>query len=347
MNIQLNDLQTAVKKKIITKAQMESILSLRADREKVTPSFDIIHLLYYFGALVVIGAMGMFMTIGWEDFGGVGIMAIALVYAGIFALAGYIFWYRKKAKVAGGLLYTMAVCMTPLIVYGFERALGVWPMDNPGSYSGFHVWINGSWLMMELATIGVGLITIGFIRFPFITMPIAFALWYLSMDLVPLLFGKNEFDWDERKGVSVIVGLIMIIISYILDRRTKEDFSFWGYLFGMIAFWGGLSMMDSGSELNKFLYCLLNVFLMFLSIWLGRRVFMVFGGIGVFGYLGYLSYHVFSDSLIFPFALSFLGLLLIACAVVYQKNERKIIVFVDGIIPDKIKRYRPQSRVVR
>jgi hypothetical protein len=347
MKITRNDLLEAVKKRIITAQQLEAIEAFIQSKPQTGISFDAIHVLYYLGALIVIGAMGMFMTLGWEDFGGGGIMAIALAYALIFTLAGMIFWYRKKIKVAGGLLFTMAVCMTPLAVYGFERMLGLWPMDDPGNYQGFHIWINGSWIMMELATIGIGLITVAVVRFPFITMPIAFATWFLSMDLTPLFFGKNEFTWDERKLVSLIVGLVMILISFIIDRRTRDDFSFWGYLFGLAAFWGGLSLMDSGSELNKLLYCLLNVGLMFISVWLERKAFIIFGGIGVFGYLSYLSYDLFRDSLIFPFALSALGLALIALAVLYQKSEKRILSLFDRIIPDPVKRFQPKHRTVR
>jgi hypothetical protein len=84
---------------------------------------------------------------------------------------------------------------------------------------------------------------------------------------------------------------------------------------------------------------------MMLSIWLGRRVFMVFGGLGVFGYLGYLSYHVFEDSLLFPFALSFLGILLIVCAILYQKYEKRIIKLVNAVMPNALQRFRPPVRV--
>jgi hypothetical protein len=54
---------------------------------------------------------------------------------------------------------------------------------------------------------------------------------------------------------------------------------------------------------------------------LGRRVFAVFGGLGVAGYLGYLSYRVFKDSLVFPFALSLVGLAIIALGVLWQRRE--------------------------
>ncbi len=54
---------------------------------------------------------------------------------------------------------------------------------------------------------------------------------------------------------------------------------------------------------------------------LGRRVFAVFGGLGIAGYLGHLSYRVFKDSLVFPFALSLIGLAIIWLGVIWQRRE--------------------------
>ena len=75
---------------------------------------------YYFGALIVIGAMGFFMNLGWERFGGGGIFVIAAAYAGVFVVAGRWLLRRPETRVPGGLLVTMAVCMTPLAMYGLE-----------------------------------------------------------------------------------------------------------------------------------------------------------------------------------------------------------------------------------
>ena len=41
---------------------------------------------------------------------------------------------------------------------------------------------------------------------------------------------------------------------------------------------------------------------------LARRVLAVFGGLGVALYVAYLAYAVFRDSVLFPFALMFIGL---------------------------------------
>lgn len=56
-----------------------------------TPSFRFTHILYYLGGMIAIGAMSLFMTLGWERFGGWGLFFIALAYAGAgLALTGHL-----------------------------------------------------------------------------------------------------------------------------------------------------------------------------------------------------------------------------------------------------------------
>ena len=77
-------------------------------------------------------------------------------------------------------------------------------------------------------------------------------------------------------------------------------------------------------------------------------MFVVFGGLGVFGYLGYLSYQVFKDSLsIFPFALSFLGLAVLAAAVGYARNGGVVDAWIVERTPEGLARVLPRSRKAR
>jgi hypothetical protein len=143
--------------------------------------------------------------------------------------------------------------------------------------------------------------------------------------------------------VSVWFGLAMLFVAYWVDLRgrRRDDFAFWGYLFGLMAFWGGLSLMESDSQLSKFLYCLINIGLVGLSVLLRQRAFIVFGSLGVFGYLGYLAHSVFADSLLFPFALSLIGVLVIYLGVVYQKNGQRIELFAQTRLPAAVRRLVP------
>ena len=332
MNISKPDFDRAAAQVPLTDAQAQQFWQLLLT---VTPPghgegvkrFNVANVAYYFGALIIMGAMGWYMTTAWESFGGPGIFLIAVAYALGFAAAGVTLWKRAAGGLRnlGGLLVTVAVAMTPLVIYGLQRWGGWWPNTDPGSYAGFHEWIKGGWIWMELGTVMAGLLTLRFVRFPFLTAPVAFALWYLSMDLTPVLFGGGDgsFAWNERLWVSLGFGAVMLLVAYAVDvsqRWREPDYGFWLSFFGLLAFWGGLSLMQGGNEGTAFGYGLVNVGLMFVGVVLNRRAFVVFGALGVNGYLGHLAWDVFAQSPLFPFVLSAFGLFVIVCGVVYARK---------------------------
>src|SRR5262245_63397317 len=185
------------------------------------PQFDLAHLLWYACALIVIGAMGLFSTLAFSSMGGFALTATALVYAVLFTIAGHHLWYGRDLRIPGGLLIAIAVSMAPLAVYGIQEAYGVWgQFGRPGTVHDFYVWIKGSWVFMEIAAIGAGVIALRFYPFPFIVMIIAFALWFMSMDLTPWVFGRAEFTWDERREVSVWFGLGVLVVDRWKERRV-------------------------------------------------------------------------------------------------------------------------------
>lgn len=226
LKLSRSDLDWASSEGLLSQEQASKLWAALERRAEGSPRFDIAHVAYYAGALVVISAMGWFITEAWEAFGGAGLTAVAVAYALAFSAAGRELWFRRNLRVPGGLLFTVAVCMTPLAIYGIERMTGLWPQGDPGSYADYYDWVRGSWILMELGTVAVGFLVIRYVRFPFLTAPIAFALWFLSMDLTPLLFGQDEFTWEQRRQVSVWFGLAMLLVTFAFDRRTEEDFAF-------------------------------------------------------------------------------------------------------------------------
>jgi hypothetical protein len=117
--------------------------------------------------------------------------------------AGLGWWLRNKGFIIGGsLLITVAICLVPLLTYAIEDILGLWPAEYPGAYKDYYPWINGSWIVMELATIVAAAIALRYVRFAFLTAPIAFSFWFLSMDL-----GRIDVDeqWLRDNARSVCV----------------------------------------------------------------------------------------------------------------------------------------------
>lgn len=344
LTIDRQDMEAAVAKGLVSQEQAAELWRFWAGElgaDEAAARSPMSRFFYYFGAMVVIGAMGWFMNTAWDQFGGFGLLTIAAAYALAFILAAR--YFRAKSAVLSGLLVVMAVCMTPLAVYGFQKGLNIWPLANPGTYRGFFVWVKSGWFAIEVATVAAGVIGLRFARISFAMAPVALTLWYMSMDVTPILFGVDTY-WTYHKYVSIAFGLIMLATAFCVDRRQKVDYAKWLYIFGTIAFWGGLSLLSSQSELSKAGYCAINIFLMVCGVLLERKVLLVFGAIGTFGYVGHLAWSVFRDSLFFPFALSLVGLGIVYTGWLYHCKQAAIIRCVRRITPQWLIRLLPQNR---
>lgn len=349
MRYSSNDLKAAAEAGILTTAQLDSLFAFlsthASDAPAAGPKFDIVHVLWYAGALIVIGAMGLFSTLAFSQMGGQALTATALVYAALFAWAGHYLWTVRKLHTPGGLLIAVAVSMAPLAVYGLQDTFGLWSkFGKPGAARDFYVWVRGSWVFMEIAAVAAAALALYFYRFPFIVFIAAFALWFLSMDIVPWITGAAHGNWEVSRKVSIWFGLGILIVAAIVNARQRSgDFAFWLYLFGVMAFWGGITATSNGTALDKALYCAMNVGFLFLAVFLGRRVFAVFGTIGIAIYLGDLAEKVFKDSLLFPFALSLIGIAIIALGLYYHRHQDAARAWVDANLPDFLKRLRPAN----
>jgi hypothetical protein len=339
------DLRLAADAGVISAVDLERLVAFlskaTAGVSEATASakFNVANLLWYAGALIVIGSLGLFSTVAFSQMGGQALVACAVIYAAAFTAAGHHLWYRRNLRVPGGLLIAVAVSMAPLAVYGIQDELGWWGrFGAPGTVHDFYIWIKGSWLFMEIATILAGVVALRFFRVPFIVAIISVALWFMSMDLVPWLCGSADFDWEMRRRVSVWFGLGVIMIACVVDYRSRNgDFAFWLHLFGLMTFWGGITASSGATEIGRALYCLLNIGLLFVSVVLMRRAYAVFGTFGITLYLGHLADAVFRNSMMFPFALSLIGIAVIAAGLAYHRHQAAI----AAHLPETLLRLRP------
>jgi uncharacterized membrane protein YhaH (DUF805 family) len=367
------ELEEAAHAGIITADQLERLLAFfdsRAAKAGMTPSgvtgvtgpavapakFDFSHVLWYAGALIIIGALGLFTTLAFDAMGPSALTMTALGYGAAFVALGRFLWGRPGLKTPAGLLITCAVNMVPMAVFGIQAEADLWPapFEDPGSYGSFFEWLNASWVYMDVATVIAGVIALRFFPFPFIAAIMAGALWFLSMDLTPwiayALHGNTDYAWGLRESVSMYFGLALIVVAWAVDlkRWRAGDFAFWLHLAGVAAFWGGLTSQDSDNELLKFVYCLINVGMVVLAVFLGRRIYAVFGALGISFYLGYLAAEVFQDSLMFPMALSAIGLGVIGLGIWYFRKQQAIAQWLTTSLPPELQRLRPvHARMAR
>jgi len=325
----------AVEAKIINDKQAQDLIAFFKKLPEHGPDFNLTNVLYYFGGLIAIGAMTLFMNIGWEIYGGWGILFLSLSYA-VLGIALTHHFHGLDYIIPAGICATFVICLTPLAIYRFQQGMGWWPGD--AVYQDYHFYIRWNWIFMELGTLAIGVILAYIYRYPFMIMPIAVTLWYMSMDIIFFING-DEYTYELGAMVSMYFGLIMTLIAFWVDIRSGQgaDYAYWLYIFGVLAFWGGLTSQDADTELSRLCYLGINLFLILIGVILNRKVFVIFGAIGTCLYLGHLSYVVFQDSYFFPVALTAIGFAIIYLGILWQKHEAKLTAKLRNILPQSLR----------
>jgi hypothetical protein len=290
--------------------------AVAAEREQ--RRFDTPNFLFYFGAIVAIAATGFFVGLGWERRGAAFMFIASSAFLLAYAAAGFLL-LRFDWFTPGGLFAAIAVSVVPLVVYAFQKWVGWWPEDQPAAFESFHGEILASWVVMELITIVIGIAVLVLVGFPLILAPVAWAVWYLSMDLAPLFFGSNVTD-DERAGVSIAVAILMIGAGLALDARGLRRIAFWSHFFGLLTLLGTLCWLtiEHYDRMTWSIVTVVSFLAAFTSVPLQRTTYVVFGGLGLLATTCYWVYEVFEDSLVFPFAVAVGGVAFIAVGMVVR-----------------------------
>lgn len=306
-----------------------------------TARFSGTMVLYYLGGMLAIAACSLFSTLAVERWGMPVLLALSIGYF-VFAVAVATWMDKRGQGVLAGIFATLAIALVPLMVFALQHVTGFWEDSaNAEHYRDFHQWIDWHWLVMELVTLLIGALMLWRFKYSFLVMPVAVTLFYMGMDVVPALLMHGDMgdifggDWHVRQQISLVFGLVMLAFALVVDFRSLRgvDYSFWLYLFGLLTFWGALSSMGNGALSGKLIYLAINGGLIFIGAVLGRRVFAVFGGLGIAMVLGDLSWHLFKDSFAFVAVLTLLGFALIASGVWWSRHRVRLTAQLSSKLP--------------
>ena len=285
--------------------------------------FNLITIVYYVGAFLILFAYTVFMGLQWESLSAAGQVAVSLFSAlGLIAVGAGV--RRAGYPTGGGLLAFAGTGIVPLVVYSIQNLTGAWPEAGVNfDYEDFFDVISSAWVAMEVITIVVTLVVLWWIRFPLLMLLISFWFWFLSLDVSRGVVGDEDFNWgDTEQGVSILFAVVALGAGDFLQLRGARPYSFWLYLFGhliLLTSLGSWALDEDQRAIRGLGFLLVYVVAVVASVRLQSRVFLVFGAIGVYCYLGYLAFEVFEDTLGFTFSLAFIGLLLIAGAIAFQR----------------------------
>jgi hypothetical protein len=292
---------------------------------------------YYAGALIVIVAMGWFALRVSEGYGPLVLGGIAAGYGAVFGSAGLYVRLWKNMPVAGGLLVAVAVAMVPVAAYGIEKGAGLWPaLLGPGSLADR---IQESWALEDALTLAAGAVAASRVRFSFLAVPPLVAGWHLAAGSGPELLNP-EITASAQQWISVVYGTCAVGLARQVGRPGGQDYAFWGHLIGLLALWGGLTLMEK-SEAGYAGYLLLSVGLALGTAVFRRQAFLVFGALGILTYLVHLAEEVFQGSVYFPIALSGIGVAVIYLGAKYRANRERLLRAIRSRMPRALQRLAP------
>src|SRR5437660_84570 len=129
--LSIADLERAAAEGVLSYAEVREIAAW-ADKQSLPRSplikapaehrkgLNLVTVIYYFGALLMISACAWFLGDKWDVLQAKGICVVVVAYM-LIAFTTGVFLRRYEYTVAGGLLITVGVSLTPLLVYSVER----------------------------------------------------------------------------------------------------------------------------------------------------------------------------------------------------------------------------------
>lgn len=302
-----------------------------------------VRLAYYLGAGLVAAAMSWFLSEAWLRYGGWALGGGALFYGIAFLGASESLRGRPGYRLPRDLLVTLAVWTVPVVVFGVQDATGLWPSgEYPGPFSSYGLAVERNWLTMEAALVAASAAALRFRSTPYLQIPLVVGLWFLCVDLVALAAGwpPGVVPEEAVRAATLLFGGGVVCAAFLLDRRTERDHSLWLYLLGTLAAWGALT----AGGVDRLVYPAANVGLLVAGVLVARRTLTAFGGLGVFVYLSYLANQVFEDSLLFPVALTALGIGVMSLGLLYRENRKRVQAAVRAWVPPALRRALPPGR---
>src|SRR3990167_8105141 len=159
---------------------------------------------------------------------------------------------------------------------------------------------------------------------------IGFQVQISAILLVVYLLSRFVFqDWKFLDYRTLLAGIVYILVGYWLDQRKDEESHLSGFLysFGVLGFLGSaLALGGYNPEQNVFweiIFPGLVFAVLFLSIQLKSRSFLVFGTLFLMGYILKITAEYFTEGMGWPLSLVIAGLALIAVGYMsFRLNEK-------------------------
>ncbi len=357
-------LDRGVHEGIITEAQRDRLLALAVTAGALPPApspiprpverpagFNAVTVAYGIGAMLVLFACGWFLVDRWAKLGAGGVLAVVAAYALVLTAAAR--WLlAHRFRLAADISTMLAVSLAPLVGWAILSMTGRWPsLPAPHDPLLHHqVWMAWQWLILDLVLLLAALVVLRKRRIVTLTWPMAVALWATWLHVGQILRGEDGPLGFDR-WLMLANGVALLLVAERVERWQRRegkdgvaaggtnvpqpvagDFAnaFWvtGLLATAVAYMA--LWLRADHQAWRHLLPLFSLGLVALSLFLGRRVVLLFGVAGLLGYLAFLAEDVFKDYVSFPILLAGFGILLILATVWTQTRFPALVERIDA-----------------
>ncbi|MBI1889278.1 MAG: hypothetical protein HYS18_01385 [Burkholderiales bacterium] len=343
MNIKRETLEEAASAGMLKYSQIDNLLvflvqqEFKNNRESPAGRFNAA-LLYYLVGLLALGAAVAVAGLAVNALGMGALLWFAVVYA--LSAVGVAHWSAQRELAFPAAFFSLlAILLATIATFSVQALYGHWDGGlnaMPG--------MDSRWVALESVALAMSLGLLYWLRQPFLLVPTAFSIWLLGMDMVPVLvaqtnalasLGLNSME-ELRKAYTLLTGLLLVMFGLYVDlhrRPFDQRFAFWAYFAGLLAFCTAVPLLLSNQLTGKLLYLLVHIGLVFIGAVLGRRVFEVFGGLGILLVLGDMSWQIFRDGLAIASALTLLSLVLAGVFLWWWRTEPAFSAWIREFLP--------------
>jgi hypothetical protein len=262
-------------------------------------------LLAYIGAIFVFAGIAVYIAMFWEDINSAGRIIITLGAGVVTQILAIQLLGHDRLNRAATPLFLMAGWLQPAGILVAFNELGT------GGDPQHAVLVTTIVMLFQQLLL--------FMRYK------RSVLLFIALIFGALTFG-NALDLlgVHEEVNTLIIGLSLMLVSYGIDQTEHRVITpFWYFLSSATFLWAAFELLEHTSVHLSYLG--ITAFMVYVSTLTKSRSLLFVSTLAMIGYLGYFTREYFIDSIGWPVALIFMGLVLIGLSNMAMRINRRYI----------------------
>jgi len=324
----LQDIKILAEKKLITKEELIIAFDEGSNiQAKKIPSkkSHLAEILYFISGGIIFLGIAILLAQNWPELR-YSTKVLATLGSCIAAYFIGLLLGREKKNVIPAEAGTERISSAFFLIFSLATPIGLSIIfDHEGfdtGSSGVQTLISGILFVTQIFSYFV------FRRNIFMLFSILFGTW-LFLSLTNFLMSYNLY-WDTSKFYeyrALMIGLVYLLLGHAFSNNKQAPLTGFLYGFGLIGFFGAALCLGEWKPHQNIIwesaFPILTFAAIFLSVYLKRKIFLVFSTLFLIIFILKITSEYFSNSLGWPLALVIAGLLMIAMTYMSLRLSRK------------------------